>query len=195
MNRFRLNYFIPPSGCHLPGAQPQDETASRRQSDAQRPVCKWAGRVGHFDVTLTLAVRLASGWRRTLRFPFRPSGRTFQQKKKIQQFHWISFNSIYLDLIRFIFIIFFSDLIQLNLIYFYLIRFIFFWFIFIFFWFIFIFFWFNSIYFYLIRFNVIWMTLIESESVGQDLDQVGVNCIKSNWNQGGPEHGTSIWYQ
>ena len=28
-------------------------------------------------------------------------------KKKMQQFHWISFNSIYLDLIRFIFIIFF----------------------------------------------------------------------------------------
>ena len=184
MNRFRLNYFIPPSGCHLPGAQPQDETASRRQSDAQRPVCKWAGRVGHFDVTLTLAVRLASGWRRTLRFPFRPSGRTFQQKKKIQQFHWISFNSIYLDLIRFIFIIFlwfYSIFFVYNSIYF--------------FWLIFIFFWFNSIYFYLIRFNVIWMTLIESESVGQDLDQVGVNCIKSNWNQGGPEHGTSIWYQ
>ena len=131
MNWFRLNYFIPPSGCHLPGAQPQDETASRRQSDAQRPVCKWAGRVGHFDVTLTLAVRLASGWRRTLLFPFRPSGRTFQQKK-IQQFHWISFNSIYLDLIRLIFIIFFwfnsilFDLFLFNLIYFYLIRFIFF---------------------------------------------------------------------
>ena len=104
------------------------------------------------------------------------------------QLNLFGFNSIY-------FYYFFSDLIQLNLIYFYLIRFIFFWFIFIFFWFIFIFFWFNSIYFYLIRFNVIWMTLIESESVGQDLDQVGVNCIKSNWNQGGPEHGTSIWYQ
>ena len=53
-------------------------------------------------------------------------------KKKIQQFYWISFNSIYLDLIRFIFIIFFwfnsilFDLFLFNLIYFYLIRFIFF---------------------------------------------------------------------
>ena len=67
-------------------------------------------------------------------------------KKKIQQFHWISFNSIYLDLIRFIFIIFFwFNSILFDLLY--LIQFIFIFFLIFF-------------YFFLISFNFIWFISI-----------------------------------